>query len=133
MAQAPSGLRFVRSVRRLQAGGVALELLDDGDEVVCDGRRLRRLRVRVRGEHRVAVQRRQIHQARPQLERRRDERRDELALPHAVHRHVDVIAAARRVQPPGDVLAARPDQQALDVEEQILARPVVRRGPDVAQ
>ena len=48
-----------------------------------------------------------------------------LALPHPVHRHVDVVAASRRVQPSGDVLAARFDDQSIDVEEEILVGAVV--------
>ena len=69
--------------------------------------------------------------ARAQIERRAGEREDELALPHPVHRHVDVVAAARRVEPAGGVLAARLDDQALDVKEQILAGAVVRAPPQI--
>ena len=51
-------------VGRLQAHRVALELFDDGLQVVGDGRRLRRLRVRVRGEHRLAIAGRRAESAR---------------------------------------------------------------------
>ncbi len=42
-------------IRGLQARGVALQLLDDAEQVVRDSRGLRRLGVRMRGEERVAV------------------------------------------------------------------------------
>ena len=75
IAHAPSGLRFVRRVRGLQPRGVALELLDDAEQVVRDRRRLRRLRVRVRGEQRRrgAAPPASISAA-AQLERRLDQR-----------------------------------------------------------
>ena len=72
-----------------------------------DGARLRRLRVRVRSEHRVAMPIRQIDERGSQIEHARGQQRDELPLPHPVHRHVDVVAAARGVQAAGDVIAAR--------------------------
>ena len=84
----------------------------------------------MRGEQRRPMLRREIEQAGPQLERRLDQRGHELPLPHPVHRHVDVVAAASGVQSAGDVLAARLDEEALDVEEEILAGAVVRRAAD---
>ena len=52
-------------------------------------------------------------------------------LPHPVHRHVDVVPAARGVQAAGDVLAAAAGDQPLEIEEQILVGAVVgdRRAP----
>ena len=73
----------------------------------------------------------EIEQRAPQVERRREQAEDELALPHPVHRHVDVVAAARRVQTARHVVAARGDDEAFDVEEQILVRAVVRDLPHV--
>jgi hypothetical protein len=61
--------------------------------------------------------RRQIEKAGAQFERRVDQRRDELALPHPVHRHVDVVAAAGGVESASDVLTARTYQNALDIEK----------------
>jgi len=55
----------------------------------------------------------------------------QLPLPHPVHRHVDVVAAARGVQAPGCVLAARADDQSFDVKEEIFAAAVERRAADV--
>ena len=57
-----------------------------------------------------------------------EQRQHHLPLLHPVHRHVDVVARARGVQPAGDVVAARVDDQPLDVEEQVLAAAVVRRA-----
>ena len=126
MAQAPSGLRLVRREAPPQPHGVALELLDDRQQVVRDRRRLRPLRVRVRrrtpsrGAGRRARAGWRAARASPSCSAE-----DELALPHPVHRHVDVVAAAGGVQPAGDLLAAAVDQQALDVEEEILVGAVV--------
>ena len=68
MAQAPSGLRFVRSYAPFSRDGVALELFDDRQQVVRDGRRLRALRVRVDGENRVAMPIDEVEQRAAQLE-----------------------------------------------------------------
>jgi hypothetical protein len=106
-------------------------LFDDGQQIVGDRRRLRRLRVRVRRENRVAMRGGQIEQRRAQLDRRMQQRQDVLALPYPIHRHVDVVAAARGVQTTGDVLAAGGDEQAIDEEEEILTGAVVRRAADV--
>ena len=89
-----------------QPGGVALELLDHRQQVVRDRRRLRRLGVRVRRKDVVAVARREVEQHVAQPERPVGQRQHQLALPHPVHRHVDVVARARGVQPAGRVLAA---------------------------
>ena len=97
--------------RRLQPHGVAFELLDDGEQVVRDGGRLRRLRVRVRGEHGLAIPIRQRQQRPAQRQRALDDRQDHLPLRHAVHRHVDVVARARGMEPPGRVVAAPADDQ----------------------
>jgi hypothetical protein len=113
-----------------QPAAVALQLFDHRQQVVRDGGRLRRLGMGVGGEHRCAMPGGQLDQRGAQFQRRLDDGRDELPLPHPVHRHVDVVAAARGVQAAGDVLAARGDQQPFDVEEQILAGAVVRRLPD---
>ena len=104
-----------RGVRGLQPHGIAFELLDDGEQVVRDGRRLRRLRVRVRRENRLA----RARSARSSRARRRPPPlsttpQDHLPLPHPVHRHVDVVARARGVQPAGDLRAARLGDQPLD-------------------
>ena len=93
-------------VRAFSRDAVALELFDDGQQIVRDGRRLRALRVGVHREHRVPVRVDQFEQRAPQLEARGQKPEDELALPHPVHRHVDVVAAARGVQPAGDVFDA---------------------------
>ena len=119
-----------RRERRPQAAGVALELLDHRQQVMGDRRRLRRLRVRQRGEQRLAVA---IGQLRSSASRRSNvastSDEDELPLPQPVHRHVDVVAAARGVQPAGRVLAARLDDQPLDVKEQVLAACRRRASP----
>ena len=120
-----------RLKRRLQSHGVAFELLDDGQQVVRHGGGLRRLGVRVRGHHRLAVPAGQVEQAGAQGEYPVVQRQDELPLAHPVHRHVDVVAAAGRVQPAGDFLAARGGQQALDVEEEVLVGAVVGDARDV--
>ena len=96
-----------------------------------DRGRLRPLGVGVDGEHGVAVPIDQVEQTRAQIERRAGELENEFALPHPVHRHVDVVAAARRMEPAGGILAAGGDNQTLDVEEEVLAGPVVARRPQV--
>ena len=128
MAQAPSGFPVRPVARAPQPPGVALELLDDRQQVVRDRRRLRALRVRVDGEDGFAVSIGQVEEARAQIKRSGGELENELALPHPVHRHVDVVAAARRVEPAGGIFAARFDNQALDVEEEVLAGAVVSCG-----
>ena len=92
---------------------------------------LRRLRVRVRRHDCVDVPAGQIDEARTQRERGVDQLEHELALTHPVHRHVDVVPAAGRVQPAGHVIAARSDQQPFDVEEEVFVRPVVVGGTDL--
>ena len=66
-----------------------------------------------------------IEQRSAQRERRGEQPEHEFTLPHAIHRHVDVVARARRVQPPRHVVAADRDDEALDVEEQVLVGAVV--------
>jgi hypothetical protein len=92
---------------------------------VRDRGRLRPLRVGVDGENRFAVRVDEAEQRGAQGEARRGQAEDELALAHPVHRHVDVVARARGVQPAGDVLAAGLDDQPLDVKEQVLVAAVV--------
>ena len=126
IAQAPSGLRLVVVVRRREPRGVALELLDHAEQIMRDGRRLRRLRVRMRGENGLACAAiRQIDQRRSAAPARcAASSADELALADPVHRHVDVVAAARGVQPAGHLVAAGIADELLDIEEQVLARAV---------
>ncbi len=126
MAHAPSGFRLVRSYAPVEPRRVALELLDHGEQVVRHSRRLRALRVRVHRENRLAVRSARSSSDRAQVERSPQQVEDQLALPHPVHRHVDVVAAARRVQPSGDILAAAIRDQAIHVEEQVLALAVER-------
>ena len=125
IAQAPSGLRFVLSNAAFRRASVPLELLDDGEQVVGDGARLRPLRVRVDREDRLAMTVDEIQQRPPQREGARKQAEHQLALPHAVHRHVDVVARARRMKPPRHVVAAPLDHQTLDVEEKIFVGAVV--------
>ena len=82
-----------------------------------DGRRLCPLRVRVYGEDGLAVPVGEIEQRLSQIECRRRQPENELALPHPVHRHVDVVAAPRRVESSGRIFAAPVHNQTLDVEE----------------
>ena len=125
IAHAPSGLTFVDSNAAREPRVVALELLDDRQQVVRDRRRLRRLRVRVRAVDRFGVALGQRDQRLAQVHRRFGEPGDRLPLTHPVHRHRQVVAAARGVQPAGDVLAAGLVDQPLDVEEQVLVGAVV--------
>src|SRR5262249_25596025 len=110
---------------RLQADTIALQLLDDGKEVVRDGARLSGLRVRGQGEDGVEVRLGEIQQRTAQGERAGEQRQYQLPLPHPVHRHVDVVARACRMQAAGDVIAACLDDQAFDVKEQVLVGAVV--------
>jgi hypothetical protein len=108
-----------------QPDGVALQLLDDRHQVMRDRRRLRRLRMSVRGKDVLGVPRREIEQRPAQRQRPVNQRQHHLALAHAVHRHVDVVAGAGGVQPSGDVLAALRHDQPFDVEEQVFVAAVV--------
>ena len=116
-----------------QADGVALELLDHRQQVMRDGRRLRRLRVGVRAVNGIPCAARQARERVAQVERARRQGRNELPLPHPVHRHRHVVAAARGVQAAGDVLAAGLLDQALDVEEQVLVGAVVENFADAVE
>ena len=98
-----------------------------------DGRDLCRLRVRMRGEDGLDVLASQIEEHAPQPRDRLQHSQDHLALLHPVHRHVDVVAGSRGVQPAGLVRAARVDNQPLDEEEQILAATVICGALDVVQ
>ena len=78
----------------------------------------------------------EIQQCAAQLERRGHQAKHKLALPHPIHRHVDVVARASGVQPPRHVLSsgtARFNDQALDVEEEIFIRAVVLDTPDIVE
>ena len=112
-------------VGRCQAGRVALQLLDHRQQVVRHRRRLGRLRVRVGAVDRIAMPPGQVDERGAQLDRALRHRRDELPLPDAIHRHRDVVAAARGVQAAADVLACGLLDQALDEEEQVLVGAVV--------
>ena len=79
----------------------------------------------VRGEHVLAVRVREIDQHLPEPVRARDELEDHAPLLHAVHRHVDVVARARGMEAARGVFSAGLDDQAFDVEEEILAAAVV--------
>ncbi len=87
----------------------------------------------MRGEHVLPVRVREIDQDFPQGVRAVDERENHLALLHAVHRHVDVVAGARGVQAAGRFLAARLPYQPVDEEEQIFAGAVVADVAHVVQ
>ena len=85
------------------------------EQIVRERRRLRGLGVRVRGEQRLAMLPASVDRDRSKVQACIDDTEDELPLPHPVHRHVDVVAAARGVKSAGDVLATRLDENALDV------------------
>jgi len=53
----------------------------------------------------------ELQQRAAEREGRREQSEDELALPHPIHRHVDVVARPRRVQPAGGLLAAGLDDE----------------------
>ena len=112
---------------RAQPLPVPLQLLDDAQQVMRERGRLGRLRVRVGGEQGVPMPRGQFDERRAQIDARVDQADDELPLPQAVHRHVDVIAAAGGVKTAGDVLAAGIHQETFDVREEVFAGSVVRR------
>ena len=127
----PKRVSVGREQRRLQADGIALELLDDGKQIVRHGRGLRGLRMCVHRHHGVAMLLGDVEQAVPQRQHTLMKCQDELPLPHPVHRHVDVVAAPRGVQAPGDIVAARGDEQSLHVEKQVLVAAVVGDLPDL--
>ena len=87
--------------------------------------------MRVNGEDRVAVAIDHAQERPPELEGRGEQSQNELALAHPVHRHVDVVAAARRVQAAGDVVAARADDHPFDIEEQIFTAGIVFRAAEL--
>ncbi len=94
-----------------------------------DRRRLRRLRVRVGREHRLGVPGRADEQHAPERERAFDDRQDRLPLRHPVHRHVDVVAGARRVQAARRMLPGALRDQPIEKEEQVLAVQAVEARP----
>ena len=96
-----------------------------------DRRRLRALGVRMHGEHRCAVHVRQLDSARRSSQVAGGQCQDQLTLAHPVHRHVDVVAAAGRVQAARRLFAARGSNQPVDVEEQVLRSAVVDRPADI--
>jgi hypothetical protein len=79
--------------------------------------RLRRLGVRVRRKHGMPMTLRHVHERPAQQDRRLQQSQHELAKLHAIHRHVDVVAAARGVQPARDGVAAVATT-AFQIEEQ---------------
>ncbi len=89
------------------------------------GGRLRALRVRVHGENGFGMPRGESQERPPQIQSGAQQRKDELALTHAVHRHIDVVAAARGMQASGNVLSAGRYQQTLDIEIKIFGLAVV--------
>ena len=109
----------------LQSHRVTLELFDDGEQIVRDGCGLGALCMRVHGEHGFAMAVHEVEQRPAQVQRRGNELQQQLPLPHPVHGHVDVVAAARRVQASGRVFTARVDDQPLDVAEEIFVAAVV--------
>jgi len=92
---------------------------------------LRRLGVRVERQDRVPVLPGEPDEGLPQGEARAQHGQHAPPLPHPVHRHVDVVAAAGRVEAAGDGVAAAFDEQAIDIEEQVLARTVELRPAGV--
>ncbi len=96
-----------------------------------NGCRLRPLGVSVDGEDGFAMTCRKGQQRTAQIERGGEKIEDALALAHAVHRHIDIVAAARGVQAAGDILAASGGYQTLDMEEEVFASAVVGRHADV--
>ncbi len=131
IAQAPSGLRLRARVGRVEPHAVPLELFHDREQVVRHRARLRGLGVGMGGEHVLAAAIGQREQDLPQHHDPLDEREDQFPLLHPVRRHVDVVARAGRVQPAGRLVAARPRDQALHVEEQVFTGPVVPDAADV--
>ena len=71
---------------------------------------------------------RHVYQCLPQLDHGLGERQNPLAEQHPVHRHVDVVAAARGMEPAGDVRPAGLGQKTVYIEEEILAGSVVARA-----
>jgi hypothetical protein len=123
---------FVRArVGGFQPRGIALELLDHGQQVMRHRRRLRSLCVRVHGEDGFAVADSEVEEGAAEVDGCPGQVEDAPAMPHPVHGHVDVVAAARRVEPAGDIVAALPGDQPVDVEEEILVRAVVADPPHV--
>ena len=116
-------------VRGFQSRRVALELLHHRQHVMRDRGWLSALRVGVDGKDRFQMPLGQREQSPAEVECRADQRQDEFPLAHAVHRHVDVVPAACRVQPAGSVLAARSLDETVDVEKKIFAASVVGRRP----
>jgi hypothetical protein len=100
-------------------------LFDHGHQVVRDGRRLRRLGMRVGRKDILAVAFREIEEHAPEPRSRLDHPEDHLALPHPVHRHVDVVARSGGMETARSLFARGVDDQPLDVEEEVLAGAVV--------
>jgi hypothetical protein len=76
------------------------------------------------------MRRRNPQQRLAQIQRRLQEIQRELPLPHPIHRHVDVVAAARGVQTAGDGVSRGLHEQTVDVEEQVFVRAVVANVAD---
>ena len=87
----------------------------------------------VRAVDRGGVALGQREQRLTQIQRGARQPGNELPMPHPVHRHVDVVAAAGRVQTAGDFLVARLLDQALDIEEQVFVGAVVEDFADALE
>jgi hypothetical protein len=75
--------------------------------------------MRVCTENGVAMAMRQVDQRRAKLQDSRGNERHELALAHAVHRHVDIVAAAGGMEPACHIVATRFPDEPLDQKKQI--------------
>ncbi|MEI9973238.1 MAG: hypothetical protein WDO73_15045 [Ignavibacteriota bacterium] len=96
-------------------------MLDDGQQVVRHGGGLRPLRVGVDGEDGVAMAPREVEQNGAEFQAGMEDFQDGFALAHAIHRHVDVVAAAGGVESPGGDLSAAPGDELRYLVEEILA------------
>ena len=122
-----------RIVRSAEPRTVAFELFNHGQQVVRNGRRLRRLGVSVRPVYGGGVTLGKREERVTQVECGDRQRDNELPVPHPVHRHVDVVAAARRVQAAGHVFVAGLLDQPLDIEEQVFVGAVVEHFADAVE
>ncbi len=127
IAHAPSGFLFVLSYAAFNRDGIALELFDDREHVVSDGRRLRALRVRVHREDRVAMPLGEVEQRTPQ-QRTTPPSRPRMSSRCRIRYIVMSMSLRLRAvwrRPATSSPHAR-DDQAIEIEEEVLARAVVR-------
>jgi hypothetical protein len=96
---------------------------------VAQGRRLRRLLVGVRGDERGAMAPCQLHQHSAQNQQRPRHRQEMRAQNHAIHRQIDIVAAARRGDAAGIFGPAEIDQFFLDVKVEIFYLGVIGDSP----